>query len=74
MGLRAAVDHAQMANPVLRVRNDQGEQVSLPIHKNQLHTADQLHELEGLVVLADQTGKVYIPRQAVALIKAKLMR
>ena len=56
------------------MRNRQGEEVRLPIHKNELLTADRTHELEGLVVMAEQTGKVYVPRQAITLIRAKLVR
>lgn len=74
LGLQAEVDRTQVANPVLRVRNSQGEEVRLPIHKNELLTAERTHELEGVVVWSDQTGKVYVPRQALTLIRAKLVR
>ncbi|WP_306564007.1 alkaline phosphatase [Aquabacterium sp.] len=74
LGLQAEVDRTQAANPVLRVRNSQGEEVRLPIHKNELLTAERTHELEGVVVWSDQTGKVYVPRQALTLIRAKLVR
>ena len=74
LGLQAEVDRTQAANPILRVRNSQGEEVRLPIHKNELLTSDRRYELEGLVVWADQTGKVYVPRQAITLIRAKLVR
>ena len=74
LGLQTELDRTQAANPVLRVRNRQDEEVRLPIHKNELLTADRTHELEGLVVMAEQTGKVYVPRQAITLIRAKLVR
>lgn len=74
LGLMAELDRTQAANPVLRVRNSQGEEVRLPIHKNELLTAERTHELEGVVVWSDQTGKVYVPRQALTLIRAKLVR
>ena len=74
LGLQTELDLTQAANPVLRVRNRQDEEVRLPIHKNELLTADRTHELEGLVVMAEQTGKVYVPRQAITLIRAKLVR
>lgn len=74
LGLQAEVDRTQAANPVLRVRNSQGKEVRLPIHKNELLTAERTHELEGVVVWSDQTGKVYVPRQALTLIRAKLVR
>jgi hypothetical protein len=72
--LQAELDRTQAANPVLRVRNRQGDEVRLPIHKNELLGPDRTHELEGIVVLAEQTGKVYVPRQAITLIRASLLR
>lgn len=74
LGLQAEVDRTQAANPTLRVRNNRGDEVRLPIHKNELQSAERTFELEGLVVLADQTSKVYVPRQAITLIQAKLLR
>ena len=74
LGLQAELDRTQAANPVLRVRNRQGDEVRLPIHKNELLGPDRTHELEGIVVLAEQTGKVYVPRQAITLIRASLLR
>ena len=74
LGLQSELDRTQVANPVLRVRNQQGEQVTLPINKNELITPDRTHQLEGIVVLAERTGKVYVPRQAIELIRASLVR
>ncbi|MDX9842734.1 MAG: alkaline phosphatase [Aquabacterium sp.] len=73
LGLQVELDRTQAANPLLRVRNRQGDEVRLPIHKNELLLADRTHELEGIVVLAEQTGKVYVPRQAITLIRASLL-
>ena len=72
LGLQAELDRSQAANPVLRVRNSHGGEVRLPIHKNELVGPDRTHELEGVVVLAEPTGKVYVPRQAITLIRASL--
>jgi alkaline phosphatase len=47
------------ANPVLNVRDAQ-----LPINKNLLIKSGRTRELEGIVVYAPKTGKVYIPFQA----------
>ncbi len=74
LGWVATLDRTHPANPVLQVRNAAGEQVSLPINKNQLITPQRTHELEGVVVLAEQTGKVYVPRQAIELIRAHWAR
>lgn len=73
LGLQAEVDRTQVANPILRVRNNRGEEVQLPIHKNELRAPDRTYQLEGVVVLADQSGKVYVPRQAITLIQASLL-
>lgn len=73
LGLQAELDRSQAANPVLRVRNNLGGEVRLPIHKNELVVPDRTHELEGVVVLAEPTGKVYVPRQAITLIRASLL-
>lgn len=74
LGWVAELDRTHPANPVLQVRNGLGEQVSLPINKNQLLTPHRTYELEGVVVLAEQTGKVYVPRQAIQLIRAHWQR
>lgn len=44
--------------------------VDLPINKNILMTGGRSVELEGVVVYAPDTGKVYIPSQAADLIRA----
>jgi hypothetical protein len=41
----------------------------LPINKNLLEINNKLYRLEGVVVYASETQKVYIPLQAVQLIK-----
>lgn len=74
LGLQVELDRTQAANPVLRVRNGQGDEARLPIHKNELLLADRTHGLEGVVVLAEQTGKVYVPREAIELIRTSLLR
>ena len=43
--------------------------LELPISKNLLISDGEIHELNGLVVYAPKTDKVYIPREAVRLIK-----
>jgi alkaline phosphatase len=42
----------------------------LPVNKNILMTAGRSVELEGVVVYAPNTGKVYIPSQAAELLRA----
>jgi alkaline phosphatase len=51
-------------NPVLKVRG-----AEMPISKDRLKTNGKEYDLEGLVVYAPMTEKVYIPREAVRLIR-----
>jgi alkaline phosphatase len=73
LGLHAELDRTQPANPVLLVRNQHGQQARLPIHKNEVLLAEQSHTLEGLVVLAEPSSKVYVPSQAIQLIRTHLL-
>lgn len=47
----------------------QGRAARLPINQNLLILEGRSHPLEGVVVHAEPTGKTYLPRQAVELIK-----
>lgn len=71
LNLQLELDQSQAA-AVLKVRNARGDEALLAIDTNQLVIAGQVHELEGIVVLAHPTGKVYAPQQAIGLIRAKL--
>jgi alkaline phosphatase len=53
------LDTTDPANPILNVRDAQ-----LPINKDLLIKGGKTRELEGIVVYAPVTGKVYIPLQA----------
>ena len=57
------LDKSDTANPILKINN-----FELPISKNLLITDDKTYELDGIVVYAPLTEKVYIPEQAVNLI------
>ena len=48
----------------------QGQEARLPLNQNRLILKGESIPLEGVVVHAAPTGKTYIPRQAVELIKA----
>jgi alkaline phosphatase len=52
------------SNPVLEIGNCQ-----LPIDKNILIKNGTTRELEGIVTYAPETGKIYIPAEAVPLVK-----
>jgi alkaline phosphatase len=62
------VDVSQPENPVAQI-TFQGKIALLPINKNLLEMNNKLYRLEGVVVYAAATQKVYIPCQAVQLIK-----
>jgi alkaline phosphatase len=55
-------------NPVLLIEG----RARLPIGKDVLLLNGVRHNLEGIVVHAPMTGKVYLPRQAVDLINSLL--
>lgn len=63
-GFDTALDTADPANPVLVARK-RGTTAKLPLSKNLLLLDGKTVELEGVVVLAEKLGKVYVPRQAV---------
>lgn len=57
------LDMADPSNPLLRIGN-----AELPVNKNILIKNGVTHELEGIVVYAPATGKVYIPEEVLSLI------
>ena len=71
LGYQAAIDRNDPTNPVLVVTKGDTK-ATLPISKNQLLIGGRTIELEGLVVLADKLDKVYLPQQAIDLVKAGL--
>jgi alkaline phosphatase len=56
------MDMTNSSNPVLRIGN-----AELPVDKNILIKDGVTHELDGIVVYAPVTGKVYIPAEAISL-------
>jgi alkaline phosphatase len=71
LGYQAAIQKFDPANPVLIVTKGAAK-AELPISKNILTIGDRTMNLEGLVVLADKLDKVYVPQQAIDLVKANL--
>ena len=57
------LDMTDSSNPVLRIGN-----AELPVDKNILVKNGATHELDGIVVYAPVTGKVYIPTEVISLI------
>ena len=70
-GLEAKLDKTDPANPVLVVQKGEAR-AELPLSKNLLLMNGKTVELEGIVVLAEKLGQVYLPRQAVDLVAAGL--
>lgn len=64
VGCDVVVDRTDPANPVLIVQKGQ-HKAALPLAKDLLIIDGKTIELEGLVVLADKLGKVYVPQQAI---------
>jgi alkaline phosphatase len=58
------LDTTDSANPVLVVGS-----ARLPISKDLLYLGGKSYQLQGIVVLAPATGKVYVPWQAVNMIR-----
>jgi alkaline phosphatase len=72
VGFKFTVDDKSDAkNPVLVVSNGASE-ARLPISKNVLLVNGKKIELEGLVISAEKLDKVYVPAQAVMVLKAEL--
>jgi len=70
-GYAVAIDKADAANPVLVVSKGAAS-AKLPLAKNVMIVNGKTIELEGLVVLADKLGKVYLPAQAVKIAQTEL--
>ncbi len=67
-GGRVDLDRSDPENPVVMI-SWQGKPAELPVNKNILRLAGKTVNLEGVVVYASDTGKAYIPQEAVNLIK-----
>jgi alkaline phosphatase len=67
-GGRVVLDRRDPANPVVRITA--GATVAeLPVNKNLLKIGEKMRTLEGVVVYAPNTDRVYIPLQAVNAIR-----
>jgi len=60
------LDMANSSNPVLRIGD-----AELPVSKNLLIKDGVTYELEGIVVYAPETNKVYIPSEVLSLVNGK---
>jgi alkaline phosphatase len=71
VGLEAKLDKTDPVNPVLVVSKGDAKAV-LPLAKNLLIMNGKTQALEGLVVLSEKLGQVFLPQQAVDLVAAGL--
>ncbi len=62
------LDRTDPHNPVLRIQH-QGRQAALPLNKNLLLLNNEQVALEGIVIQVAETGKIYLPLEAVHRIK-----
>jgi alkaline phosphatase len=70
-GFSTNIDRSDAANPVFTV--SRGEATArLPLAKNLVLVNGKAIELEGIVVMAEKLGKVFLPRQAIDVVKAEL--
>ena len=67
---RVALDATDPANPlvVIEVR---GRRAELSVNKNLLTVGERMVSLEGVVVHAAKTGRIYLPMQAVQIIQGR---
>lgn len=70
-GFDAVLDKSDPVNQVLAVSKG-SLKATLPLAKNLLIMNGKTTELEGIVVLAEKLGKVYVPQQAIDLVAAGL--
>jgi len=67
-GGKVTVDKSDPANPVVKIATG-GKTAELPVNKNLLKMGEKMYALEGVVVVAPNTDKAYIPLQAVNMIR-----
>jgi len=70
-GFTTRIDRNDAANPVFVVSKD-NIQARLPLAKNLLLSGDKTIVLEGIVVPVEELDRVYLPRQAIDIVKARL--
>ena len=67
-GGRVFLDQTDGHNPLVKVEF-KGKTAELPVNKNLIKVGGVVSEVEGVVVYAPDTGKIYLPLQAVQMIK-----
>ena len=67
-GGRVFLDQTDERNPLVRAEF-KGKSAELAVNKNLVKVGDVVSELEGVVLYAPDTGRIYLPLQAVQMIK-----
>lgn len=70
-GFSSAIDTTDPANPVLVIGKGEAR-ARLPLSKNILEVNGKTFELEGIVIFAEKLDKVFLPHQAVDIVKGEL--
>ncbi len=70
-GFTSTIDRTDATNPVLVVTKGEAA-AKLPLAKNIVLVNGKTIELEGIVVLAEKLDKVYLPSQAIDVVRAEL--
>lgn len=69
LGAAISIDKTDPENMVLIIKKGL-KRAQMPFSKNLITINGKTHEMTGITVYAPKTGKVYIPKQAVELVKA----
>jgi alkaline phosphatase len=70
-GGRVFLDQTDERNPLVRV-DFKGRSAELAVNKNLVKVGNVVSELEGVVVYVPDTGRIYLPLQAVQMIKGRV--
>lgn len=68
LGATVTIDKTDPVNPVLVIRKET-KQAQMPFSKNLVIVNGKTHEMTGITVYAPKTDKVYVPQQAVELVR-----
>jgi alkaline phosphatase len=70
-GFSTTIDRSDTTNPVLLVSKGNAT-ARLPLAKNLVLVNARAIELEGIVVFAEKLDKVFLPSQAIDIVKSEL--
>lgn len=73
LGAHVRIDETDVKNPVLVAQKD-SVTVHIPFHKNILKINSTEHRMPGLAVFVPETGRLFIPKSSIELVKKELNR